>query len=80
MRTKVQKWGNSLAVRIPRAFALDTQLEHNSIVEISLVDDQIVVKPVSSRQWSLEQLLSEVTSENIHQEIETGDAVGDEVW
>jgi antitoxin MazE len=67
-------------VRIPRAFALDTQLEHNSIVEISLVDDQIVVKPVSSRQWSLEQLLSEVTSENIHQEIETGDAVGDEVW
>lgn len=74
MRTKVQKWGNSLAVRIPKAFVLDAELENNSIVEMSLVDGRIIVESVSSKQLSLEQLLSEVTSENIHREIDSGEA------
>ncbi len=80
MRTKVQKWGNSLALRIPKAFALDAQLENNSVVEVSLIDGRIVIKPISPQHWSLEQLLSGVTGDNIHQEIDTGDAVGNEVW
>ncbi|MEA3336054.1 MAG: AbrB/MazE/SpoVT family DNA-binding domain-containing protein [Chloroflexota bacterium] len=80
MRTKVQKWGNSLALRIPKAFALDAQLENNSVVEVSLIEGRIVIKPISPRHWSLEQLLSGVTSDNIHQEMNTGDAVGNEAW
>ena len=80
MLTKVQKWGNSLALRIPQAFALDAQLESESVVEISLVDGQIVIKPVTAPRWSLEQLLSGVNSNNIHHETDTGDAVGNEVW
>jgi antitoxin MazE len=80
MLTKVQKWGNSLAVRIPKAFALDAQLEKDSIVEVSLVDGQIVIKPIAAQHWSLEQLLSGVQSNNIHHEIDSGDSVGNEVW
>jgi antitoxin MazE len=80
MRTKVQKWGNSLALRIPKAFALDAQIENNSEVEVSLVDGRIVIKPISKNRWTLEQLLSGITSENMHQEINTGNAVGKEVW
>jgi len=80
MRTKVQKWGNSLALRIPKALALDAQLENNSVVEISLIEGQIVIKPISPQRWSLDQLLSGVTGDNIHQEIDTGSAVGNEVW
>ena len=80
MFTKVQKWGNSLALRIPKAFALDAQLKNNSVVEVSLVDGQIVIKPISAPAWSLEQLLSGVTSKNLHHEIDTGDAVGNEGW
>ncbi|MCA9945550.1 MAG: AbrB/MazE/SpoVT family DNA-binding domain-containing protein, partial [Anaerolineales bacterium] len=52
MLTKVQKWGNSLALRIPKAFALDAQLENDSPVEISFVDGQIVIKPVSTPIWT----------------------------
>jgi len=78
--TKVQKWGNSLALRIPKAFALDAQLENNSVVEVSLVDGQIVIKPIAASNLSLEQLLSGVTGNNIHHEVETGAAVGNEVW
>jgi antitoxin MazE len=80
MFTKVQKWGNSLALRIPKAFALDAQLENDTVVEVSLVDGQIIIKPVAAPSWSLEQLLSAVTSDNIHHETDTGDAVGNEVW
>jgi antitoxin MazE len=49
MLTKVQKWGNSLALRIPKAFALDAQLKNDSVVEVSLVDGQIVIKPVAAQ-------------------------------
>jgi antitoxin MazE len=80
MLTKVQKWGNSLALRIPKAFALDAQLENDSIVEISIVDGQIVIKPVEAQSWSLEELLSGINKTNIHHEVETGSAVGNEAW
>ena len=80
MLTKVQKWGNSLALRIPKAFALDAQLENDSVVEVSLVDGTIVIKPVSAPAWTLEQLLAGVNSKNIHQEIDTGRSEGNEIW
>jgi len=80
MLTKVQRWGNSLALRIPKVFALDAQLENDSFVEISLVDGQIIVKPVSAPTWSLEELLAGVNKNNIHHEVDTGFAVGNEVW
>jgi antitoxin MazE len=78
--TKVQKWGNSLALRIPKAFAADAGLENESAVEISLVDGQIIVKPVTAQDWSLEQLLAGVTADNLHREIDTGEALGNEAW
>lgn len=80
MLTKVQKWGNSLALRIPKAFALDAQLENDSVVEVSLVDGRIIIKPVVSPTWTLEKLLEGVNRENLQRETETGAAVGNEVW
>ncbi len=80
MLTKVQKWGNSLALRIPKAFALDAQLENDSFVEISIVDGQIVITPVAAPSWTLEELLAGINKNNIHQEVDTGSAVGNEVW
>ena len=61
MLTKVQKWGNSLALRIPKSFAADAQLKNDSVVEISLVDGQIIVKPVTNPKLTLDQLLAGVT-------------------
>ncbi len=80
MLTKVQRWGNSLALRIPKAFALDAQLENDSLVEISFVDGQIIVKPVTAPSWSLEELLAGINKNNIHHETDTGIAIGNEVW
>jgi len=80
MLTKVQKWGNSLALRIPKAFAHAAQLENDSLVEISLVEGQIVITPVQAPSWTLEELLAGINKKNIHHEIETGSAVGNEIW
>ena len=80
MRTKVQKWGNSLALRIPKSFAADIQLKDDSVVDISLVDGKIVLMPVELPKWTLEQLLAGITKENIHQEIDTGTSQGNEAW
>jgi antitoxin MazE len=79
MLTKVQKWGNSLALRIPKAFARDAQLEDDSLVEINLVEGQIIVTPVEAPSWTLEELLAGINKKNIHYEVETGSAVGNEV-
>jgi antitoxin MazE len=80
MLTKVQKWGNSLALRIPKAFALDAQLENDSFVEISLVEGQIIITPVAAPTWTLEELLAGINKNNLHHEVDTGFAVGNEVW
>ena len=76
MLTKVQKWGNSLALRIPKAFALEAKLENNSSVEISIVDGHIIIAPVAEPSWTLEELLAGISKNNIHQEFDTGYAVG----
>jgi len=80
MRTKVQKWGNSLALRIPKAFAVAAQLKNDSFVEISIVKGKIVITPVPAPSWTLDELLANITKDNLHTEVDTGFAVGNEIW
>lgn len=80
MLTKVQKWGNSLALRIPKTWALEARLENNSEVEISLVEGKLLITPVVTVREELAHLLSGVTEENLHNECDTGDAAGKENW
>jgi antitoxin MazE len=80
MLTKVQKWGNSLALRIPKAFAVDAQLVNDSFVEITIVEGQIIITPVAAPTWTLEELLAGIKKNNLHHEVDTGFAVGNEVW
>jgi antitoxin MazE len=81
MRARVQRWGNSLAFRIPRAFGRELNLRPDSPVEITLDDGRLILKPVPEAGVpSLEQLLETVTEDNLHPEVPTGPSVGREVW
>ncbi len=80
MRSSVQKWGNSLALRIPKSFAAEAGLQKDSSVEVSLVDGKIVITPVEKSKMTLEQLLAQITPENIHHEVDTGPTAGNETW
>ena len=80
MKSRIQKWGNSLAVRIPKPVALDAGLESGAPVEVLLRDRSVVITRVASQGFTLEQLLEEVTPENLHREVDAGPAAGKEVW
>ena len=78
MKTRVYKWGNSLALRIPQALAAKMDLHAGSLVEISSNNGRLVVAPVYRSKLTLDQLLAQVTDENLHHEVETGSARGNE--
>jgi len=79
MRVSIQKWGNSLALRIPKAFADEANLGESTLVELSLVDGKLIISPARKTEWTLDELLAGVTDENIHGEIDFGPPVGKEI-
>lgn len=80
MQARVQKWGNSLAVRIPKPFALEIGLKKNTLVTVSISEGKLLLEPIIEPKYTLEQMLAEVTEDNLHHEVETDEAVGNEVW
>lgn len=80
MKTRVQRWGNSLAVRIPKAFAEEVGLTDDSSVEMRLFKGGLLVEPSPTWEPTLEQLLDGVADSNLHGEVDTGPAQGSEVW
>jgi antitoxin MazE len=80
MKTRIQKWGNSLALRIPKPFAEETNLAEDTAVDVSVRNGKLVVVPIVESELSLEDLVSRITPDNRHNEIDTGGTVGNEVW
>jgi antitoxin MazE len=80
MKTKVQRWGNSLAVRIPKVFAEEVGLKDDSPIEMRLVKGGLLMEPSSGWAPSLDELLAGVTESNLHDEVDTGPAQGSEAW
>lgn len=80
MQTKVKKWGNSLALRIPKVLALDAHIKEGSLVDIAVSNGEIVTKPIRKAAFDLKELVVQITAKNLHDEVETGQPVGREVW
>lgn len=80
MLAKAQKWGNSLAVRIPKNVADECGIEADSPVDIVRENNTIIIRPVQKKKFSLDSLLASVTEDNIHSEVTTGISVGREIW
>ena len=80
MHSKVQKWGNSLALRIPKAFALEVGLREDADVEVSIRQGNLVVAPLKTSTYNLNDLLAKVTRRNLHGEVDLGPAAGREAW
>lgn len=76
MEAKIQKWGNSLGIRIPINIIRDLALENGSTVDIEEIEDRIIIKP----KRNLEDLLNSITAENLHNETDFGISEGNESW
>ena len=80
MRARIQKWGNSLALRIPKSFADEVGFRRETTIEITLADGKLIITPVAKPKQTLKQLLAKVTRDNLHHEVDTGSATGNEMW
>ena len=78
MQTKIQKWGNSLAVRIPKPFVKEARLAYGTSVDLSVDDGKIVIDPHAEPVYRLDDLLKGVNRRNLHAEVDTGAAIGRE--
>lgn len=80
METRIGKWGNSLALRIPQSVAARAGITLNAAVELAPRGEELVVSLLRRPGTELEDLLARVTEENLHGEVETGASVGGEAW
>jgi len=80
MKVLVKKWGNSAAVRIPASLMEAAHLNLDQAVDLKEVNGRIVIEPERCRVFLLEDLLDGITSANLHHPVDTGPAVGREVW
>lgn len=80
MKTTAKKWGNSLAIRVPKSVAVQVGLKAQDDLEIEVHDGNVVLKPHLRRTYRLEDLVKRITPKNVHGEIDTGIPVGREIW
>jgi antitoxin MazE len=80
MQTRVQKWGNSLGVRIPRGLADELGLGAGTEVSLTAKDGELVLRPSLPSRLRLADLLAGITPDNIHASVDTGDSVGSEAF
>jgi len=78
MRTRIQKWGNSLAIRIPRPFAAEARIDEDSPVDVSVRSGKLIIVPIE--EITLDSLVDRITDDNRHAEVATGQPVGNETW
>ncbi|WP_244895513.1 AbrB/MazE/SpoVT family DNA-binding domain-containing protein [Evansella clarkii] len=77
--TTIQKWGNSLAVRIPNQYAKNLGVKHGSEVELELSSDELIVKPVKNK-ITLDDLLAKAEGKtNPHLDYDFGRPEGKEM-
>ncbi len=75
----VQKWGNSLAIRIPHVLATELDVGEGTPVEICVRDGELVVRPDRPKKLSLSELLKNCKPSQMHKETEFGMDVGREI-
>lgn len=80
MKTQVKKWGNSASVRIPASVMIAAALSVDQAVDIREEDGRVIIEPIRSPAFDLDQLLDQMAPETFHDEVDFGAPVGGEVW
>jgi antitoxin MazE len=78
MQVLVKKWGNSASVRIPVSVMEATQLKLDDPVEVRVDAGRIIIEPVRTQIFALDELLAGISPENLHAEVDFGAPVGKE--
>lgn len=77
---KLQKWGNSLGIRIPSNILKSLNLKTNDIVDIKEEDDKIIITKLEKKSFSLKQRIKEYEGKNLSKDFEWDNPQGREIW
>jgi antitoxin MazE len=80
VHVRVQKWGNSLAVRIPKPLAEDAEVREGTVLNLAVSKGKVVATPIKIKKLSLRELLTKVTRKNLHSEVDISPSVRREIW
>ncbi len=80
MAAFITKWGNSLAIRIPRSVAEQVHITEGTAINFSVEGNSIVITPQKRKKYTLDELLEGMTPDKFHPELDSGNAVGNEDW
>jgi len=79
-QSQVSRWGNSLAIRIPRNILRDAGVEEGDRLSLDLAKDGAIVIRSTRRKYSLDELVAGITPKNRHSETDWGEPRGKEAW
>jgi antitoxin MazE len=79
MTTKIQKWGNSFAIRLPKKVISDFSWSAGTVVDFNQKEDKIIISSCQHK-YTLEELVSKITPKNKHKEYDWGKPIGKEIW
>jgi len=80
MRVKIQKWGNSMALRIPKSFAEQISIKFGSSVDLSIQGGKIVIEPLKTEEYDLKVMVEAINESNLHNEYLSDKPKGKEIW
>ena len=80
MEIKVKKWGNSLGIRIPKSLSTQAGIAEGSSIDMNIEGDKITITPKHKNEYSIDELISRISENNVHYEIRTDGPVGHEIW
>ena len=80
MDTTIQKWGNSFAVRLPKAITKKLRVGAGTKVRVGIERRRIIIQQIPKKEETLEDLVARITPENRHKKIDWGGPVGKEIW
>lgn len=80
MHVRVQKWGNSLALRIPKPLAKDAEVTEGTVLNLAVSEGKVVATPVEQKKLSLREVLAKVNKKHLHGEVDFARSAGREIW
>ncbi|KPL72972.1 hypothetical protein ADM99_04980 [Leptolinea tardivitalis] len=80
MKKRISKWGSGYGIRVPKSILNKLGLSDGDEVFVNIENEQIVIKPLKNPSPSFDELVSKITPENIHKEIDFGPRIGNEFW
>jgi len=80
MGTKIQKWGNSLGVRLPKVVTDAQSLKAGSMVKVSSDAQKIVIEIIKTHSPRIQDLVANITDDNKHETVDWGMPQGKEIW